>query len=80
MTDFDVLEKHLLALGSQEAALEEALRHLKVRMKAAVAAGNLDEADAVWLIFDKQRALLSTLQTEITHVERLYYSHRRQRR
>lgn len=49
-------------------------------MKAAVAAGNLDDADTAWALYEEARAALPALLAEITDIERVLYSHRRQRR
>lgn len=78
--DADHLEQELLALGQHELAIETKMQLLKARMKAAVQAGRLDEADAAWALYEEQRAALKPLLEVITDVERAQYGLRRRQR
>lgn len=78
VVDLDALEQQLLALGRKERQLEETIRELPAKSRAAALQGNFKRAEHLWEIYEESRTTLRDLQKEITALEVRYYRLRRQ--
>lgn len=79
--DLVSLEQLLLVLGKRELQLEHQLQDLKAAAREAAQNKRFDDADRMWLLYEKAREQLGSLQQDIARLEvHVYTTRRRSRR
>lgn len=74
-------EQFLLVLGKRELQLERQLQELKAAARDAAQNNRFDGADQMWVLYEKSREQLSSLQQDIARLEvHLYVTRRCSRR
>lgn len=80
VVDEEALEHRLLMLGREEIGIEQKMQSLRVAGRDAAQQGRLDDAEAIWKLYEALKAELVTLQPEIMLVERDLFRMRRRKR